>query len=865
VRKYQSTTATAALALLLLAGATSAKGQSPRQFVFDLPAETLSQALREVGVRTGRNIIAPADLIGTQQAPPLTGTFTAEEAVARLLAGTGLRYRLVDGTLVVERSPFRGAATATGSAEGATSAITVTGTRIRGAGSASPVTVATRRQLEQAGISDLAAFTRILPQNYTGGQNPGIAGTGEQGGQYNLNNSATLNLRGLGPDATLTLLDGHRLSYDALDQGIDISAIPLSALDRIEVVSDGASALYGSDAVGGVANVILRRDYEGVETTARVGGSTDGGNFQQEYSLVGGHRWSTGGFMVALDRSGATPIHADQRDYTRGLDPSFTLTMRSRQWSGVISAHQQLAPGLSLDLDGYAMTRSAYKAEPFRPTASVTVSGLVNYPHVRSYALTPTLRADLGRWQANLSATQSLSRTLIDAANYVNSVPRLSKLLYQDRLSGLEATAEGPLFALPGGDARLAVGGGLRKVSLHDHKIVTSGGQSITTVNFTERRNVQFAYGELSLPLVRPDLHLPLIDRLTLSAALRYEHWNGIAAVTTPKFGLVYQPVGDVTLRGTWGKSFKIPTLLQVNEIQEGDLVPGFYFTPPPQPAGSTALLLTGGAPGLKPERATTWSATLEAKPRLIPGLDLQASYFHVDFRGRIAEPFTSILTALTNPLYADLITYNPSAQQVNALIAAVPGGLVNQTGAPFDPSSVGVIIDASIRNTERQRIHGVDLTADQHFDLGSTGRLLLTGAASYLESSQQLAPNQPVVQLAGTIFNPPHWRGRAGALWEGKWSGASAFVNYVGSTVDRRFPTPSRIGPFVTLDLSASLRTGAGAGPSRNLELRLSALNVLNEKPRLIRAGSLGGPPYDSTNQSPLGRFVGASIRKIW
>ena len=77
-----------------------------------------------------------------------------------------------------------------------------------------------------------------------------MAGVGQQGGQSNLNNSATLNLRGLGPDATLTLIDGHRVAYDALDQGIDISAIPLAAVEQIEVVTDGASALYGSDAVG---------------------------------------------------------------------------------------------------------------------------------------------------------------------------------------------------------------------------------------------------------------------------------------------------------------------------------------------------------------------------------------------------------------------------------------------------------------------------------------------------------------------------------------------------------------------------------------------------------------------------------------
>jgi iron complex outermembrane receptor protein len=862
VRKLHSR---AAWGLIALAGAAAANAQPQDHFAFDLPAETLSQALRDVALRTGRNVIAPADLVGAQQAPALSGTFTAEQAVTRLLAGTGLRYRLVDGTLVVEPPSFPAKKVAARSAGRAESAITVTGTRIRGAGSASPVTVATRRELEQSGISDLSDFTRILPQNYTGGQNRGIAGGGEQGGQQNLNDSAALNLRGLGPDATLTLLNGHRLSYDAIDQGVDISAIPLAAIDRIEVVADGSSALYGSDAVGGVANIILRSDFEGLETTARIGGSTQGGDFQKQYDLVGGHRWSSGGFMLALDRNIASPITAGQRDFARTVDPSLFLTDRIRQTSGVVTAHQQIAPGLSLDVDGNAMNRTSLSQNPFLPTADVRVEGLVARNHVRSWALTPTLRADLGSWQASLSATDARSRTLIDASNFFNQVPTNAHLHYADGLKGVEATAEGPLFALPGGDARVALGGGLREVSLNLNETVIRGGQSSTTDHFTEKRGVQFLYGELSLPLVRRGLGIPFVERLTLSAAARFEHWNRIASVTTPKLGLVYQPAEDVTVRATWGKSFKIPTLLQVNQVREGDLLPGFIFSPPPEPAGSPVLLLAGAAPNLKPEHATTWSGTLELRPRLVPGLDVRATYFHIDYRDRIAAPVTSVLTALFNPLFSDLIVYDPSAAEVNALIATLPGGLVNQTGAPFDPSAVGAIIDGSIRNTERQRIHGVDLDADYHLDLGRRGKLLLTGAASYLESDQQLAANQPTVQLAGTVFNPPHWRGRIGFIWDTKRVSLSSFVNYVGPTLDTRFPDVSTIGAFTTLDLNASLRTEARRGLFSKLELGLSALNLLNQKPHFIRNAAPEAAPYDSTNESPVGRFLAVSIRKIW
>jgi outer membrane receptor protein involved in Fe transport len=828
---------------------------------YDLPAQDLAETLRAIARLSGKEILFASDSVSGRTAPPVKGRLTAQEAVRAALAGTGLVAEVRSGALLVKG---RGGEAPKASAPRDNKAITVTGTRIRGAGSTSPVIVATRRSLEQVGVSDLADFTRILPQNYTGGQNRGIAGGGEQGNQQNLNDSAALNLRGLGPDATLTLLNGHRLSYDALDQGVDISAIPLSAIERIEVVADGASALYGSDAVAGVANIILRRDFDGLETMARVGGATSGGDFQQQYVAVGGRRWNSGGFMLALDHSRASEITAGQRDYTRSVDPSLFLTDRIRQTSGVLAAHQQIAPGLSLEVDGTAMRRLSLSQNPFFPTADVHVSGIVSSNHVRSWSLTPALRADLAGWQASLSATAAGSRTFLDADNYFNGTPTNNDLLYADGLRGFEASAEGPLFALPGGEARLALGAGFREISLHVNQAVNRGGQITTTTNFTEKRNVRFAYGELSLPLIADDQEIPLVRRLALSAALRHEHWNSIASVTTPKLGLAYEPAAGVSIRATWGRSFKIPTLLQVNQVPQGQLLPGFIFAPPPQPPGSPVLLRNGSASDLRPEHATTWSATLELTPRLLPELDLRGTYFHVDYRDRIAAPLTSVLTALYNPLYSDLIVYNPSAAEVEAVIAGLPGGLVNQTGAPFDPSAVGAIIDSRIRNTERQRIQGVDLAADYRLDLGRHGRLLLTGAASYLESSQRLAPGQPVVQLAGTIFNPPHWRARGGAVWDVGRASFSAFVNYLGPSTDNRFATPETIAAFVTLDLNATLRTGAG-GPLRNIEVRLSALNLLDQEPHFIRNAAPEAAPYDSTNESPVGRFLGVSVRKSW
>src|SRR5690606_8001658 len=111
---------------------------------------------------------------------------------------------------------------------------------------------------------------------------PGIA-AGSGSNNQNITGGSALNLRGLGVDATLTLLNGRRLSYGGFAQAVDLSIIPVAAVSRIEILTDGASALYGTDAVAGVANVILNRDFEGVNAATRYGFATDGGGNERQF------------------------------------------------------------------------------------------------------------------------------------------------------------------------------------------------------------------------------------------------------------------------------------------------------------------------------------------------------------------------------------------------------------------------------------------------------------------------------------------------------------------------------------------------------------------------------------------------------
>ncbi|MCW4460835.1 TonB-dependent receptor [Sphingomonas sp. BT-65] len=256
---------------------------------------------------------------------------------------------------------------------------------------------------------------------------------------------------------------------------------------------------------------------------------------------------------------------------------------------------------------------------------------------------------------------------------------------------------------------------------------------------------------------------------------------------------------------------------------------------------------------------------SVELRPRFLEGLRIEASWFDIKYRGRIASPITNTLASLADPLAANFVDLSPTPQQVLDYIATLPLGLGNQTGQPFDPARVAAIVDTSLRNTAYEHVQGVDIALDYRADLGGGSQLRLAASASYLDIDRQLQPGQPSAPRTGVIFTPPHWRARGSASWEARETQLAIAFNYLGSTLDNTFLDVRPIGTFTTLDLSGSWRPAVDHGLLRNLELRLSVQNLLNEEPDPIRNTDPAGIPFDSTNQSPIGRFVSVSVTKQW
>lgn len=842
----------AGAALLALAAPVAAQAQG-QTVAFDIPAQDLAAALRAFARQSGQQVIFDGAAARGKTSQALKGGFPVEPGLDLLLRGSGLSVkRGARGVLMVGEGAGPQAVAAAASAEPAElSEVLITGSRIRGAPQASPVIVLTDTDIRNAGQHDLGEVVRSLPQNFGGGSNPGTGSrNGVTGG--NFGGASTINLRGIGRDATLTLLNGHRLSANA-NGGVDITAIPLLALQRLEIITDGASALYGSDAVGGVANFITKRAYSGLNVTALYGGSTDGGYEQKQLSAVSGKEWNGGGLIAAVTNARSSKIAAGQRSYTTGMNPEATLFPKQNRTNVFSSAYQEVGSGVTLSVDGLYSYNRSLNFVPFLPTASVMTSGNESHTQTRSYSLTPTITANLPHdWLLNAYGSIGRDRAKYVLTTRTNGVPATSNYCYCNGFKSAEMNISGDAVNLPAGRVKLALGGGYRAEK-------AAFNQTGSTNTYAETQVITYGFGELAIPLISPGQDVPFIQALNLNAAVRYEDYEGGRSIATPKLGLIYNVDSDFTLKASWGKSFKAASFNQRYSIVNASLNPvagyGNLF-----PADATFITISGGRPDLAPEKATSFTSAISYHPRKVPGLEASLGYYRINFRDRVVQPFTSTAGALTNALYSSYIVRNPSVGTQSAALSRTPLPLVNRVPGPYDPSKVIAIIDISLTNATEQKIDGFDLSLKYRRALSNGSDLTLFSSSTYLDIRQQLIPNVAPVGLAGNFYFPRHFMSRSGASWTDGDLTISGFINYTGAARYRAVTPIQDIKAVTTLDLTARLTVPQLSGT----EIAISAINVLNAQPTVVPGTSSSRESsFDAANYAVTGRLLTLSVSK--
>lgn len=993
---------------------------------FDIPAQDLGEALNEFALQSGQEILYVGHDVEGRSAPGIEGSYEPTEALNLLLADTSLSYEvseldtiLVGSTSVAggdseaknsrsqptlmaqsQAPPTRTYATQPNESaeEGADierlEEIVVTGSRIRGAQNASPVVTIRREDIDIAGFATVEEVVENLPQNFNAGATSDARGSIENrrdivGGNVQANAGGTsINLRGLGASSTLVLLNGHRMSPSGEEARFtNIASIPVSAIDRIEVMTDGASAIYGSDAIGGVINFILREEYEGAETRLRYGSDVRGGTSNVQLGQSFGTSWDSGNALLTYEYYDSEPLAARDRDFTASNDLSPFGGTDRRQLGGNPAnirtgrRGERVFWAIPTGQDGTSLTASDFDADspphllngrevvdqigavdrhsgflhlvqdvgdielftvlrysreenetrlnprivditvtedsPFfvDPTGTGLTSVLVdnyflfddfgheiNLGQIDSSGATLGVRFDINetwraefvgnwakeeakRWFANevdlteLRAAANLTDPAL-AFNPFGDGPNTSPAVIEslvDRGRRLTSASEnelwsaslnvdGRVFDAPGGAVRIATGLDFRKESLDSlldqiAAVVTSG----------LSRDIKALYGEVFIPVVGNANSRTALQRLEISLAARYEDYSDFGGSINPKVGLVWAPTQTLTLRGTWGTSYRAPALSDLDDAINSnfDYIPENFFG-----FGNIPFLgLSGRNPELGPEEATTWTAGFQWNPAGIEGFSLEATYFNVGFTGRIEIPTSDFFGAAANPRFASIVTMNPTPEQIAAVVndplfdpnALVPFGLGPFPAADLIAGTVPLdaIVDVRLTNLAESAATGADLQFSYRFETGLGSFNLGLNGSYMFDFKRRLLEIDPLFDEVDEFGRPVDFRARSSLSWNRGNAFAIAFVNYTDGYTDNVSVPARAVDSWTTMDLTLGYRFGEGVGLLNNSRVTLTVLNLFNEDPPFV--DTRAGVGYDATQASPLGQFFSLQLTKGW
>ncbi|WP_374281021.1 TonB-dependent receptor plug domain-containing protein [Novosphingobium sp.] len=845
-------------------------------------------------------------------------------------------------------------------------AIIVTGSRVRGeAPVGSTVTTLGAADLAASGRVTIDRAIKELPQVFDLGVSENSRG--QTGGAGNIVYGNSVNLRGIGPNATLILIDGHRVTNNS--RSTDPSVLPTLGVERVEVVADGASAIYGSDAVAGVVNLIPRRSLNGIEAFARGGVSGDGIYHEYSAGIAAGKKFDRGQVMIAYEHVEKSNLNGSDRpfftsnqtaqggsDYSvlrcqpgniRATQAGVTTTYAIP--AGGVTAASQLVGGTSNkcdDLQGQDLiprqkydsvngtftfeltdwltvladgfySRRTFERNPAFANASLTVpstnawfirpagftgsSYSLDYNFARdvarnsstgygeSWQITPGVKIKLPRdWQ--FEALIGKGRTSDNSSSFLgtNNTALNNALKSSDPLTafdpyglgrtqasviagifnqisinptvghytGYEARINGPLLQLPGGTVKLAAGYEGQEFTVD---LGVARGNPGTAVAWTYRsRRVDSAYAELLIPLFGPDNATTGFQKLELDAAVRYDNYSDVGSTTNPKIGINWTPVDGLKLRGSYGTSFRAPTLPQLYGNTNQLFVQSYQ-----NPAGGAPIVgvaRSGGNLGLSPETATTWSIGADLEP--LPNLRLSATYFNVDYKNQVIALLSdlSVLTRLAQYNGTGLIVQGTAAAQ--AVTDALAAGVAPPTGVL--PNPVTLYVDGRSQNLGRSITRGIDFTANYRIPTDKLGTFGINLSGTYLTSFKTAqTPSAPIISQLNQIFQPLRFKMRAALNWEKGPFAAALRATHVNGYTNTAAPvaTPNqRVSSYTPVDLNLTWKVG----DDQSLTFGLEARNLFNIKPPYVNiAPSVNGSGgYDATTTDPIGRLLAASVR---
>jgi iron complex outermembrane receptor protein len=890
--------------------------------------------------------------------PKIARSFLFLASIPALAIGLAGTASAQDGPVPVGESDIENA--------GEGDEIVVTGSRVRGAAPVgSTVITIGRETIEGSAAVTTDRLIKEIPQNFDLGVSENSRA--QSGGSGNITYGNSVNLRGIGPYATLVLIDGHRVVNNS--RSTDPSVIPTLGLERVEVVADGASAVYGSDAVAGVVNLVPRRSLDGVEAFVR-GGLAEQDSFNEwAVGAAIGKVFGRGQIMLAYEHVERSNLSGDDRDFfvsdqrpfggndyrsTRcspgtiragGVTYAIPTGGVTQATAGSLSAGtvnrcndltgQDLFPEQSYDsvngtgtfeltdwlsvfADGFYSKRDFYRRGAF-PATSLTVpatnaffvrpagfagsSYTIDYSfrddvpagdtigHAESWQITPGVRVKLPfGWELeglvghgethdfsgaytginnaalNAALASSNPATAFDPYGLGRTSQSVLDLIANQiflaptdgKLTAYEARANGGLVELPGGEVKLAVGYERQEF---DVDLGSARGGPTTPITYRSfGRSVDSVYAELFVPVFGAGNAIPGFYRLEFNAAVRHDSYSDVGTTTNPKFGVNWSPVSGLRFRGSYGTSFRAPTIPEIYGNSNNLFVQNYQ-----NPAGGPTIqgvALSGANLDLEPETATTWSVGADFD--LIDNLRLGVTYWDVEYENQVLANLSNLAILNQEAQYAGTNIILRGADAA-ARVQQLTSSGVAFVGAPAQP--IQLFVDGRSQNLGVSVTRGIDFTADYTLPLGSD-LLSFNASGTYLTNYRvAVTPTAPLLDQRNRIFRPLKFKARASVSWVHGPLTARLLATHVGGYLNDAIVPNEEVTSYTPVDLSVSWTFGQdGSWSPFGSEVTLGAevRNMFDEDPPYVNIAPSGNGSggYDATAASPVGRMFAASLR---
>lgn len=786
------TTGLVGFAAIGFAGGAIAADQAHQ---FDIPAEPLGQALTDFSQVSSQQIIMAEGVTRGHKTSGLHGRYTAEQALDALLVGTDLKVEAnAAGVLMVRSKNVQMAAneeaaqsSATGNNPSSQSTsvetVIVTGTRVSGmtaADSAAPITVLGADALSHVGQPNL---TNALEQQVPSFNAEHFGG---DLAQYTL----SARLRGVNPNDTLVLVNGKRRHvsgdlhvltspYQGADT-VDLSLIPLSSIARVEVLQEGAAAQYGTDAIAGVVNIILKNNAAGGSASVTGGQYYEGDGNTYDVSINLGLPLTDRGFInltydkkfhgaseqgigdIRITDGNGKPLPGLPFDATKIADfPRFNRIVGDAlytQSTYSYNAGYDISDNLHLYSFGTYGSRSAKGFENYRVPDKIVASQTLGQPgnfsdpnsiifaplgfspqeavRETDWSITGGIKGTIMGWRWDASGTygkdyngiytlHSANRSLFIDTHFTPTAFHDGAFISSEWTANLDISRDfdvglySPVTFAFGGEAR----GDVYQIKQGDPgSIYKEGGQSFPGFQPTDaarhNRNNYAAYIDFAA--------FP-IENLQVDLAGRFEHYTDFGDTHIGKVTVRYDFNPKIGIRGTVSTGFRAPTLAEEFYSATNVSPISAFVQLPPNSAAAADI----GVTPLQPETSTSYSAGVVSHP--LDNLSMTLDAFSISLRNRIVG---------TGDLIGDPSDPNDPITKA-----------IKDHGNILDPTVSTTGVDVFV-NGISTRTRGVDLTINYNTDFDAYGTAVWTLAANYTETTiTNIAP--PPAQLAnqGGLF----------------------------------------------------------------------------------------------------------------